>query len=287
MRDRQLQLVRDDRLAHGLPQQIDLPRRVVRNPEGTHLARGLELIERARDLLGLHERVGTVQQQDVDVIRAERGERTVHRLDDVLVREVEVRAVAHDARLRLDRELGALRGRQLHRLCEAALALVQVAPVDVGVIDEVDAGVTGGAHELADLVVGLLGDAHEAEHDVRRDDLGSGQGEGLHGVVPLRSVDQAAWASAESSATSSAVSVSSAASTESWMLSGREAPGIGITTGARESSHARATCWGLMSLYCHVPNLYYHVPNKEAIPRRHRRPRLPGDRAGGRRLRGG
>ena len=111
VRDRELQLVGHDGLAHELLQQVDLARRVVRDAERTHLARGLELVEGTRDLLGLDERVGAVQQQDVDVVGAERLERAVHRLDEVLVGEVEVGPVAHDAGLGLDRELGALRRR--------------------------------------------------------------------------------------------------------------------------------------------------------------------------------
>ena len=90
-------------------QQLDLPGRVVRDAERPHLAGRLELVERARDLVGLDEGVGAVQQQDVDVVGLQRGERAVHRLDDVLVREVEVRSARHDAGLGLDGDLGALR----------------------------------------------------------------------------------------------------------------------------------------------------------------------------------
>ena len=41
---------------------------------------------------------------------------------------------------------------------------------------------------------------------------------------------------------SSDVSSRAAARAESWMLGGREAPGIGITVGASASSQARITC---------------------------------------------
>ena len=70
VRDRQLQLVGHDGLSNGGLQQVDLPRRVVRDAEGAHLARRFELIERAGDLIGLDQRVGAVQQQNVDVVGA-------------------------------------------------------------------------------------------------------------------------------------------------------------------------------------------------------------------------
>ncbi|WP_341857030.1 hypothetical protein [Brachybacterium sp. GPGPB12] len=55
--------------------------------------------------------------------------------------------------------------------------------VDVGVVEEVDAGVACGADQGADLLVGLLGDPHQAEHDVRGGDVGVGEGELLHGMT--------------------------------------------------------------------------------------------------------
>ncbi len=178
--DRELELVGHDRLADVLAQQVDLSRGVVRDAERPHLAGGLELVEGARDLLGLDERVGAVQQQDVDAVGAQSGQRTLDRLEDVLVGEVEVRTLPHDSGLRLDRDLVALRRAQGHRLGKAALATVQLVAVDVGVVEEVDAGIAGCADKRADLVVGLVGNTHQAEHHVGRDDLGSGQGEGLH-----------------------------------------------------------------------------------------------------------
>ncbi len=102
----------------------------------------------------------------------------------MLVRVVEVggAVLADDARLRLDRDLGALARRELQRLGEAALGAVGgLAAVDVGVVEEVDARVTCGAHEFADLVVGLVGDPHDAEDDVGNLEVGGSEGgDGLH-----------------------------------------------------------------------------------------------------------
>jgi hypothetical protein len=88
--DRELQLVGDDGLTHVTLQQVDLPRRVVGNSEVAHFSRRLELVERTRDLLGLDEGIGAMQQQDVDAVGLQGVERPVNGLDDVFVREVEV-----------------------------------------------------------------------------------------------------------------------------------------------------------------------------------------------------
>ena len=68
MRDRQLELVHDEGLPHVPLEQLDLYGRVVRHSEVPHLAGALQLVERPGHLLGLDERVGAVQQQDVDVV---------------------------------------------------------------------------------------------------------------------------------------------------------------------------------------------------------------------------
>src|SRR5690606_41910389 len=52
-----------------------------------------------------------------------------------------------------------------------------------GVVDEVDAVVAGGAHEVTDLVVGLLGDPHEAEDDGGCAHPGTGDLDGLHAPI--------------------------------------------------------------------------------------------------------
>jgi hypothetical protein len=102
------------------------------------------------------------------------------------------------------------------------------------VVEEVDACVARRANELAHIVVvGLLGDGHQAEHDVWRDDLGSGQGEGLHtGDAPVDRDGHAARQSPARVASSSSARVRSTERTESVMLAGRDAPRMGMTTGS-------------------------------------------------------
>ncbi len=118
MGDRELKLVRDQGLLHVALQELDLPGGVVRDAERPHLARRVELLERPRNLRRLDEGVGPVKQEDVDAVRAERGERVVNGFDDVLVRVVEVRPVGHDPDLGLEDEPVALRRGEAHRVAD-------------------------------------------------------------------------------------------------------------------------------------------------------------------------
>jgi hypothetical protein len=69
--DGQLELVGDQRLGDGLLEELDLPRRVIGDAEVADLAGGGELVEGAGDLVGFHQRIGPMQQQNVDVVRAQ------------------------------------------------------------------------------------------------------------------------------------------------------------------------------------------------------------------------
>jgi hypothetical protein len=72
VRDAQLHLVRDERLLDRGLEELDLRRRVVRDAEVPDLARRLQGVERGRDLLRLDERVGPVEEQEVEVVGLER-----------------------------------------------------------------------------------------------------------------------------------------------------------------------------------------------------------------------
>ena len=89
-----------------------------------------------------------------------------------------------------------------------------------------DARVEGGAHERAHLLVGLVLDAHQAEHHVR---MPATSMPGRLKVFMCLALQHCA----ESGATSSAVSSSSGAWAESVIEAGLEAPGIGMTMGAK------------------------------------------------------
>ena len=141
---------------------------------------GLQLVERPGHLVRLDERVGTVQQQDVDVVGLQRSQRPLDRADQVLVGEVEVRTLADDAGLGLQGDLLAIGRGQLHGLGEAPLAAVQVAAVHVGVVEEVDPGVARRRDQGPDGVVIELGDPHQAEDDVGHLCVGGAEGDGSH-----------------------------------------------------------------------------------------------------------
>jgi len=101
--------------------------------------------------------------------------------DDVLVGVVEVRAPfgGHDAGLGLQDDLGTLGRRQLQRFGEPPLAAV-VAAVDVRMVEEVDPGLARRPHQLLDVVVGHLADAHHPERHVGHGQIGARHGECLH-----------------------------------------------------------------------------------------------------------
>jgi hypothetical protein len=180
VRDRQLELVRDDWLPHRPLEKTDLPRRLVRHPEGAYLAGGLELVECSRNLVRLDEGIRAVQQQDVDVVGLQGAQGPVDRADQMFIREVEVRSLLHDAGLGLDGDLLAFGGAELHRVGEAPLAAMQLGPVHIGVIEEVDAGVARRSDQLAHGLIIKLRDPHEPEHDVRHTFLGRAERDCLH-----------------------------------------------------------------------------------------------------------
>ena len=179
VRDAQLHLVEEQRLRDGLPKKLDLPRGLVRDAEVAHLAALLELVERGRDLLGLHQRVGTVQQEHVEPVGLQRGERELHLGQDVLAGEVP-EALAN-ADLALDDDRVALARAEADRVSPAPLAAVPRRAVDVRVVEDVDPAVDGGADQCLHLRVIQLLDAHQAEHDAREREREGGDVDVLHG----------------------------------------------------------------------------------------------------------
>src|SRR6476661_2179029 len=109
----------------------------------------------------------------------------------MFVGEVEVGAFADDARLGLDGDLGPLAGAQLQCLGEAPFASVHVVAVHRGVVEEVDAGIPGGADEGADVVIWQIRDPHQAENYVGRSDVA--QGDGLHDGLRWWWADGPCW----------------------------------------------------------------------------------------------
>jgi hypothetical protein len=129
-----------------------------------------------------------VQEQHVQVVRAQRLQRVFCGGDDVFVGLVIAPGIIDDARLRLQRDLLPFGRAQLEGLGESTLAQVRAATgvveaVEVGVIEEVDPRITGRGVKVADLLVSVAGDAHHACDDVRHPGAGGSEGDGLHGVL--------------------------------------------------------------------------------------------------------
>lgn len=140
------------------------------------------MVEGAGDLLRLDQRVRPVQQQDVHIVGAECAQRLLGLTHDVLIGEVVEGAVLHDPDLRLQGDLLPFGRAEPHGLGEAALTGMgaQTRTVDVGMVEEVDAGLPGRTHQGPDLLIGLLRDPHHSQHHLGCGDPGLGHLESLH-----------------------------------------------------------------------------------------------------------
>ena len=113
MQQADLHLVGHQRLAHVPAQQVDLAARVIADAEVPHLAAGMQRIERARHFIGLHQRIGAVQQQDIQMVHAQARQAAFDRGHDMRVAEVVALRCARrivgeaDAALRLQDHLRA------------------------------------------------------------------------------------------------------------------------------------------------------------------------------------
>ncbi len=170
----ELNLVRHERLPHGLAQQRHDLGRLIGDAEVADLARGFQGVEGPRDLVGLHQHIGAVEQQNVEVIGAEAGQAAVDGGQEVVVGEI-VPARA-DAALRLHDHFVALDS-VVPDGAEDGLALA--ASVDVGVIEEVDPAVDSGVKPLPRLGR-LARHPHATVDDDRHVQLGERQPDHLH-----------------------------------------------------------------------------------------------------------
>ena len=118
-----------------------------------------------------------MQQQHVEILGAQRSQRLVDRVEDVLLREVP--EPVPDSDLGLDDDRFAVGGREGDRVAEALLASV-VTAVHVGMVEVVDAGVTCRTNQVADGLIVELGDPHQPQDHVRGVEGGLRWGEGLH-----------------------------------------------------------------------------------------------------------
>src|SRR5262249_35010812 len=82
-------LIHDDRLIDKGSQQFDLCRRMVADSEAAYLSRPMQEIEGLRDFLRFDQRVGTMQQQDVQVARLQPLQTSVDTLNNMVKAQVE------------------------------------------------------------------------------------------------------------------------------------------------------------------------------------------------------
>lgn len=132
-----VQLVHGEWFVTIMLQQPDLGGTHVGNAEVTHLSRRFEFPQRFGYFFGVHKRIGTVQQQNINIFRAQPGEGSFDTLQNMLPGEVEaVRGIAFtnqlDAAFGLDNNLFPQSGAVFEELSEYLLRLS--AGVDICMI---------------------------------------------------------------------------------------------------------------------------------------------------------
>ena len=151
----------------------------VRASDGARQPLRHELLHRPERLRDRRDPVGAVVVEEVDVVHPQALERRAERPARVLARAVE--PVAHVV-AELGRQHDAVAA-ALEQLAEEALAVPAVA-VDVGRVEEGDAGVEGGVDDLAcPLEVEATAEVVAAEADPGDDEVGSVERLAAHGAA--------------------------------------------------------------------------------------------------------
>ena len=156
----ELHLIDADRIGDAGGEQFNLHGGKVAHAEAADLSGAIERSERLVDLLGLHERVGAVEQQKVQIVGIQPAERAFDRLKDVFPGEIE-----HDARA--DSALG-LKEEPLARNpgCSDSASKQSLAlslAVDIRMVEEIDSQLDSQREVGRRLRFGQTGDAHTAQ----------------------------------------------------------------------------------------------------------------------------
>ena len=128
-----------------------------------HLPAALQLVKNLSDLLRLHQRIRPVQQQAVDMIRAQPCQNTVHRPLNILSGEI-IEPVM-DRAFRLDEHLLAKSRLVRQYFAEDLLALP--APVNIRMVKEIDPLIQRRMHQRVRIAGAHPGDPHTADADAR------------------------------------------------------------------------------------------------------------------------
>ena len=161
-RDGELDLVGEQLLLHIFFEQLNLRGLVVGHAESAHLALLLQLVKGFGDLLRLHQRVGAVQKQHVEIFGAEPLQNAVNGADDVVIGQV-VHNSRHNAALGLQNDLVARNTNFPQAFAEQPLALSPA--VDVGMVKKVDAERNAVPQIFGDIPALQLRQPHAAQAD--------------------------------------------------------------------------------------------------------------------------
>ena len=141
----QLELVHHQRSIQRRREQLDLGGGVVADTEATYLAAGVQPVERRGHFFGLHEHVGSMQDQEIEVIHGQAFAACPRRVQDVVVARVVidprtgfVTGGTHHAALGLDDDAGAHRGVEFPDRGEGLLG--SPVRIHVGQVEVIDAG---------------------------------------------------------------------------------------------------------------------------------------------------
>jgi len=156
---RELDLVRRQR--HAPVQRLELVAGEVRHPHVAHLAVLLQAAEGLGHFVEVHQRVGAVDQQQVQAVGAELAQRFLGRGDDVF----ETRVVVLDGvrRALAGQELDAALADDLDALAQAGLGAQGFAEQGLDAVVAVDVGVVEGGHAEGDAFLDK-GDARRHRH---------------------------------------------------------------------------------------------------------------------------
>ncbi len=191
----ELELVNNERLAHVVAEEFDLAGRVVAHAEVPDLAGAVQCIERAGDFGGLGERIGAVEEEQVEVSGLQATQDALGGTRDVFVAEIVTGGFAAvlgvvgktNADFGLEHDAVAQAGRGVE---DAAKDLLGFSDgVDVGVIEKVDTALQRGGDGVAGVFLDLGGeggvipraaDLHAAIGDARNGEIGAGDWVGFH-----------------------------------------------------------------------------------------------------------
>ena len=128
-----------------------------------HFAGVVQKLERFRNLLRLHQRIGAVKEEKVETVGLQPLQTALHRFEDMFFGKIE--EPFPDAAFALEEDLLPQAGMSGQQLAEPGFT--EAAAVDVGVVEEIDSGLQGGEEQPLQFLCREFPDPHAAEGDGR------------------------------------------------------------------------------------------------------------------------